>query len=177
MMQFTYLLLISTWFYLFLSTNSRDLSFIIPNSVVGHIWHPTLFFAFPVKSKDLQPYLDPQLDIYEPSNNGIGYILFSMSNTVVPGQSGFADAEISTVVKYKSQLLKSGFHLHFGAPGPAMSGPLFALMPYGYSYAPNMYSTTNEAAYTYQFVINDNQVQLNTSITWNPNQTINVDTI
>jgi hypothetical protein len=175
MMQFTYLLFISTWFCLFQNIKSGDLSIPIPYSVTQHTWHPSLFYALPVKTEDLQPYIDPQFKVYD--NNGVAYLLYSLSNASVPGLVGFADAAVYVVVKYKNQFHKFGLHTQFNTPGPAQSGSLYDLMPYGYGYTQNMYSIINEATYTYQFVINDNQIQLNTSITWNPNQVINVDTV
>ena len=179
MKQFTYIFLISSSFCLFVNVNSLSISLcnITDKTPVAHIWNPTLFLAFPVNATELQLYIDPKLCVDQAFNNGTAYLLLSLSNTTVPTQPKFTDAEISTKLWYNGKAYKTSLHLHFNALLPAITGNIYTLVPYGYSYAPNMNARIDPIAHTYEYNINDKKIQLNTIINWNPNEIINVNNV
>ena len=143
-------------------------------SVVPHIWHPTLFLAFSVNATELQLYIDPQLKVYKPFDNDTAYLLLALSNTTVSNQPVFADVELFTVVMNNNKLYKSSLHLHFSNPLPVVAGTIYSPASYGYAYAYDMSPTLNTTFNIYQYIINDKEVQLNTSIRYNPNEEIDL---
>ena len=165
---------ISIWPFLTIHSLSIP-TYPLPNiTVVPHTWHPTLFLLCAVNATELRLYIDKRLPVYKPFSNDTAYLLLSLSNTIVPLQPAFADAELSTVIVYKDKLYKSGLHLHFASALPALTGSFYAPMPYGYTFAKNMSISLNETAHTYQFTIADHTVRLNSMISWNPNEPINI---
>ena len=176
MKQFMNTIFLSISTCAFLNVYSRSIpTYPLPNiTVVPHTWHPTLFLFFTVNASELQLYVDQQLPVYKPFANDTAYLLLSLSNTLVPSQPAFADAELSTVVLYNEKLYKSGLHLHFASLPPAVAGSFYAPMPYGYTSAKDMYVFSNESAHTYEFTIDDGCVELKSIISWNPNEVINI---
>ena len=141
-------------------------------TTLPHIWHPTLFLAFSVNATELQLYVDPQLKVYKPFHNDTAYLLLALSNTTIPPQLTFADAEIFTIVNYTNALYRMSLNLYFNNLLASIGGNIYSPAPYEYKYAPNMFLILNEALHAYQFTMKNDAIQLNTSITWNPNEQI-----
>eukprot|EP01113_Clastostelium_recurvatum_P005066 TRINITY_DN12253_c0_g1_i1.p1 TRINITY_DN12253_c0_g1~~TRINITY_DN12253_c0_g1_i1.p1 ORF type:complete len:279 (+),score=52.53 TRINITY_DN12253_c0_g1_i1:112-948(+) len=150
-------------------------------TAVPHVWSPTVFAAFAVNPLELRPYIDPRFTIN--TFNGKAYILFILTNvstpsTSIPGSAPFFDDfGIATYITYNGVAsIESLYYLFGDLPAALVCSP-FSFQPYGCHYSSAMSLTRDDTnkRFTFYAKTQDNlplQATINTSVTWNPSQSV-----